>query len=118
MGDGAISQIDVSYHDLSGAGPSDRVAVGDRAPALFEFDPTRHTLAWFAPESPDTGRATEGFADVVRTVVVADTAVWRRYGLPDGGLALIRPDGYLAYLDAQRDPALLRAQLNRTFVAR
>ncbi|GAB3243189.1 FAD-dependent monooxygenase [Mycolicibacterium hippocampi] len=114
----AISQIDVSYHDHSGAGPRGRVAVGDRAPALFEFDPTRHTLAWFGPEPPDTDRATEGFVDVVGTVVVADTAVWRRYGLPDGGLALIRPDGYLAYLDAHRDPALLRAQLNRTFIER
>lgn len=51
-------------------------------------------------------------------MVVADTAVWRRYGLPDGGLALIRPDGYLAYLDAHRDPAVLRAQLNRTFIER
>lgn len=124
----AISQIDVAYHDASGAGPHGRVAVGDRAPdvemariggsvRLFDLmHPERHSLIGLGSAAENLGRATEGFTDVVHPVPIDSAAAAARYGLDDGGLVLIRPDGYVSYLSGDPDPLPLRRHLGRVFV--
>lgn len=116
----AISQIDVSYHDGSGSGPDGRTAVGDRAPdveliaadgqpaRLFDLlDRERHTLLTLGGAEPPaelTG---------VSLVQVSDPAAADAYGLPGGGVVLIRPDGYIAYRSIAKNPRSLAADVRR-----
>ena len=39
------------------------------------------------------------------------------YGLPEGGVVLVRPDGYVGYRDNDFDSTRLRACLGRTFIS-
>ncbi|MCV7194237.1 hypothetical protein [Mycolicibacterium brumae] len=114
----AISQLDVSYHDGSGAAPHGRVAVGDRAPDLTVgaatgwsvrlhdlLDDDGYTLLVFADIDADD------LCERVQVARIPDPAAAAAYGLPDGGVALVRPDGYLAYLGAELDREALAGQL-------
>lgn len=120
----AISQIDVSYHNRRGASPARRALVGDRAPDL--------QLAPGAPRVHDLLSST-GFtglnfgadetmlseavaADVELVTVPPGEQVRAAYGVDEGGLVLVRPDGYIAargnardieaYFDARRPSAV------------
>ncbi|KUH85513.1 MULTISPECIES: FAD-dependent oxidoreductase [unclassified Mycobacterium] len=124
----AISQIDVSYHDATGAGPRGRVAVGDRAPdvevaqrrggrtRLFDLlHRDRHTLFGLGSAASDLTKTISGFADLIHSVPIDDLAVAACFGLDGGGLVLIRPDGYVGYLSGSRDAAPLRRHLTQMF---
>jgi hypothetical protein len=45
-------------------------------------------------------------------LIDAQGAIGRAYGLGDGGLALIRPDGYIGLLAARSGPDVLRGYLH------
>ena len=96
----ALTQLDVSYRDGTGGTHDDRLKAGDRFPGIDLLHPTRFTLLAGAADPPDLG----GLADLVDV---------RRGPGASGGLTLVRPDGYLALVDA--DPGELRDYLDRTF---
>ncbi|RAV06247.1 hypothetical protein DQP55_24090 [Mycolicibacterium sp. GF69] len=117
----AISQIDVSYHDGSGSAPPGRTAVGDRAPdvvytgsdgraaRLFDLlDRGRHTLLVLGGATPPLALDAQ-----VSVAQIADPAVADTYGLPDGGVVLIRPDGYIAYVSNAKNPQSLSVDVQR-----
>ncbi len=79
----ALTQLDVSYRDGSGAGDGERIMVGDRAPdvpvedasgtttRLFQaLDPETHTLLVFGPRDDALRRMLAGYAGLVRPVEV------------------------------------------------
>lgn len=110
----AIAQVDVSYHDQTGAAPLGRADAGDRAPdaplahgdagagrVLDLLDDRRHTLLCF--DLPDAdARATAaalsagGIGPVQPVHLDAEPAAASAYGLAGPGAVLVRPDGYLA----------------------
>ncbi|HWD81361.1 MAG TPA: FAD-dependent monooxygenase [Kribbella sp.] len=95
----ALTQLDVSYHDSSGADVAGRLAVGDRFPDIRLLDPSRHTVVVPGTEPAGLAEVLDGRTDLVHIERVGDPAV-----LPDelrDGLTLVRPDNYLALVGAQ-----------------
>jgi hypothetical protein len=110
-----MSEIDVRY-------PNSPLSVnaGDRAPALFElFRHPGHTALLFSEPGRVGGLADEinaRYGAEVRAHVITDAHVRAKYGVPNGGLALVRPDGYVGFRAASVDDrsiAALRADLAR-----
>ncbi|QVQ51565.1 FAD-dependent monooxygenase [Spiractinospora alimapuensis] len=122
----ALTQVDVSYRDSTGAAHDDSVRAGDRAPdvgltsdtSLFDvLDSTFHTLLVVGNISGATGSALRALVDAsgypTRVVHVLDAdgsstshadivirapdPLRHRYDIDDHASLLIRPDGYIAW---------------------
>lgn len=105
----AVSQLDISYHDDSGAAPPERAEVGDRAPdaplfygadgvtRVFDvLDDHLHTLLCFDLPA-DAAPFLEEEDELVRVVRLnGETRAAARYGLTGPSAILVRPDGYIA----------------------
>ncbi|WP_157988065.1 FAD-dependent oxidoreductase [Jiangella endophytica] len=110
----AVAQLDVSYHDRSGAAPRGRAAVGDRAPdaplvrgaggarRVHELlDDRGHTLLCFdlpdgVAEEATAGIAAGGAGPVHVAHLTGEHEAASAYGLTAPGAVLVRPDGYVA----------------------
>ena len=100
---------------------------------LFDvFDHKRHTLMIVAPARPDGVAAAGSHTDRVRVLQVArddesasaagdsviddpQGEVAKRYCMPTGGYALIRPDGYIGALGVDGDADNVSRYLRKTF---
>ncbi len=104
----ALTQLDVSYRDGTGGTEDAHLEVGDRFPRTDVLDSTRFTLLHSGPKPRGLHAAIGPHAALID--IRQDTA-------PAGGagLTLVRPDGYLALLDA--DVRELRGYLDDTFTA-
>jgi hypothetical protein len=111
-----MSEIGVRYPKSSLS-----VDAGDRAPALFElFRHPGHTALIFA-DNPALAESINGqYGPDVRAHVVTDHATRTKFGTPDGGLVLVRPDGYVGFRATSADDAAiarLRADIARRLTA-
>ncbi len=72
-----------------------------------------------APGPPliDTYRVTRGFSDLPAELRDLSGLAHAAYDLSEGGVALVRPDGYLGYRSKGFDPARLRGYLARVFTS-
>lgn len=101
-------QLDISYRGgpLAPAGwqSATGLAAGDRAPdarladgrRLFELFRGPH---WTRLEFGTTSATPELTSQNVRTVVITEESVRASYGVPEGAVALVRPDGYLGAIE-------------------
>jgi 2-polyprenyl-6-methoxyphenol hydroxylase-like FAD-dependent oxidoreductase len=111
-----MSEIDISY-------PKSRLSVhaGDRAPALFElFRHPGHTALIFADLPAVAEAINRQYAGDVQAHVITDPHLRAKYGVPTGGVCLVRPDGYVGFRATSVDDrsiAALRADLARRFTA-
>jgi 2-polyprenyl-6-methoxyphenol hydroxylase-like FAD-dependent oxidoreductase len=111
-----VSQTQVNYRDsVLSAGKAGRVHGGDRLPWVElasgedNFAPLT-SLKW---QVHVYGEAAPGVAEACAQLVVPlQVFAWqpamRRAGLRNGGLYLVRPDGYVALADPSADPERLR----------
>lgn len=103
----------------------DGPAIGDRAPDIdFErggtlFDRLRHPYFTLLamPSERDLCSVTDHLERRFGAVLAVETlptseALARRYGVNDGRLFLVRPDGYLAFKAKAEEASLLEAQLD------
>lgn len=104
----ALTQLDVSYRDGTGGANDARPTVGDRFPRIDVLDSSRFTLLHAGPKPCGLHAAIGPHAELIG--VRHDTAP-----VGGAGLTLVRPDGYLALLDA--DVRELRDYLEETFTA-
>jgi hypothetical protein len=109
----------------------------NQARRIFELlrEP-RHVLLIFLGAPGDTGVKTEGLGSALHGLPDRALDIYRvmrgrsdlpaelrdisglahaAYGLPNGGVALVRPDGYLGYRSDDFDPGKLRDYLIRVF---
>jgi NADPH-dependent dioxygenase len=104
----------------------DGPAIGDRAPDVdFEqggtlFDRLRHDYYTLLamPDGGNVASVIEPLAKRLGAVVKAETlpksaALSKRYGMSDGRLFLVRPDGYIAFKCKIEEAGLLDAYLGR-----
>jgi hypothetical protein len=104
----------------------DGPAIGDRAPDVdFEqggtlFDRLRHDYYTLLamPDGRNVASVIEPLAKRLGAVVKAETlpksaALSKRYGMSDGRLFLVRPDGYIAFKCKIEEAGLLDAYLGR-----
>ncbi len=122
---GRLSETTVSYHDspivaglprrTKGHGP---LRPGDVAPVVGcladVVDPAVHTALFFGASEPTAERIRASFGHLVRTASVEDPEAAARYGAGPGLLAIVRPDGYLAYLGEPDDVAAAEHALTRS----
>jgi 2-polyprenyl-6-methoxyphenol hydroxylase-like FAD-dependent oxidoreductase len=122
-----LSETQIGYHHSPivsglprrtvGHGP---LRPGDVAPVVGTLveaiDPAVHTVLLFGRQSEAAAALRANFGALVKLVAVDDPsgAIAARYGAGEGLLAIVRPDGYLAYLGepddvAQAEHALTRA---------
>lgn len=109
------AMLDVSYagsplvgeYPARGASALPRPAPGDRYPGRTDLPGTRHHLLIFgaAPDA-EIGRLRGRWHDLVD--ITRTTADGTQAGLADGGVILVRPDGYIGFR-AAADQAGLRA---------
>ncbi len=104
---GAISQLDVSYHDEKGASPIGRTGVGDRVPdfdmatrpqRLYEaLDPIGFTLLVFGID-PTTVSAFAEKHPQIRAIIdlSGESEAWSAFRVAGPSTVLVRPDGYIA----------------------
>lgn len=104
----ALTQLDVSYRDGAGGTNDTHLEVGDRFPRIDVLDSSRFTLLYAGPKPRGLHAAIGAHAELID--VRHDTASAR-----GAALTLVRPDGYLALLDA--DVRELRNYLEDTFTA-
>lgn len=104
----ALTQLDVSYRDGTGGTEDTRLKVGDRFPRIDVLDSSRFTLLHSGPKSRGLNAAIGSHSDLIAI---------RQDPAPAGGagLTLVRPDGYIALLDA--DVRELRDYLDDIFNA-
>lgn len=100
----ALTQLDVSYRDKTGGSTDARLAVGDRFPDVSVLHPVKYTLLVSGAEPAGLRTLLGGYADLIDVHEVTDDA---------RGLILVRPDGYVALLDA--DLHELGTYLEETF---
>lgn len=117
-----VSQLAIEYRDSVLSIKADahgRVRPGDRAPDTWLTDGGRlfthlqqvrhHLLVLPGPDAPDESdlsSALQCLADDVGWVTPGhDLALARSYGLPTGGVVLIRPDGHVAVAAAGAEAA-------------
>ena len=104
----ALTQLDVSYRDGAGGTNDTHLEVGDRFPRIDVLDSSRFTLLYSGSKPRGLHAAIGAHAELIE--VRHDTAT-----VVGAGLTLVRPDGYLALLDA--DVRELRDYLEQTFAA-
>ena len=137
-----LTELSVSYRNspiVEGHGPG-RPKAGDRAPdaelrdendrarRLFElFREPRHVLLIFlgasgnaalgdlSPAHIDTCRIVRGRSELAADLRDLTGLAHAAYNLFEGGIVLVRPDGYIAYRSNDFDPVKLRAYLARIF---
>lgn len=113
-----LSETSIAYHHspivsglprrTAGHGP---LRPGDVAPVVGSLasaiDPAVHSVLLFGPPSPAAEALRANFGALVTLVPVDDPdgTIAARYGAGAGLLAIVRPDGYLAYLGEPDDVA-------------
>jgi 2-polyprenyl-6-methoxyphenol hydroxylase-like FAD-dependent oxidoreductase len=115
----AISQLDVSYHDKTGASPAGRVLAGDRAPdAAISVDaraariyellhPVGFTLLVFGIEDKAIAPLLDDHPSLTAVVrITPDAEAHAAYDIDRPTVVLVRPDGYIA---ARGDVTQVRA---------
>ncbi|MGI8957592.1 MAG: hypothetical protein ACR2II_11865, partial [Chthoniobacterales bacterium] len=87
--------------------------------AGFDADEKMELLgsAWrdLPPEALESHRILRGEGDAQADLRDLSGLAHSAYGLVEGGVVLVRPDGYLGYRSDEFEPARLRAYLERIF---
>ena len=74
------------------------------------------TLQGLPANAVDSYRIARGRSDLPAELRDLSGLAHAAYGLTNGGIALVRPDGYIGYWSESSNPIPLRAYLGRTFV--
>jgi hypothetical protein len=138
-----LTELSVNYRQspiVVNHGPG-RLKAGDRAPdaelrdeksqarRLFElFREPRHIVLIFLgatakaelgalpPEQIDTYRIARGESELAADLRDLSGLAHAAYDLYEGGIVLVRPDGYIGYRSSDFDPVKLQAYLARIFL--
>lgn len=121
-----LSEMTISYHHSPIVSGLPRRTIGhgplpgDLAPVVGALadaiDPAVHTALLFGTAGAPAAEALRAnFGPLVKTVPVDDPdgTIAARYGAGEGLLAIVRPDGYLAYLGEPDDLAQAERALSR-----